>query len=292
MSEEVMPVSEQLSPLELLEKLWKALKDHYPMMEYAGAVGDEWFEEFKRRIEPIRDLDQALPIMEELVKRLNDYHTRLEWEGKPLRLTPPIALDLVEGEIVVVDREADASVGRGDVVLEVDGRRAIELFQEAMRTAFGATKWAKIRDACRRMIEGEEGSQVRLKLSGPSKGEYEVVLRRTGFRREPEPALSGREIDGDIGYIRVARWGDFKAEDFDKLLERFWDRPYLIIDVRDNGGGSDHLAEEVVGRFIDRRVICSISFIRRPGTNLYEKAVALAEPRGEKYEGRVAVLIN
>ena len=63
--------------------------------------------------------------------------------------------------------------------------------------------------------------------------------------------------------------------------------------MRDNGGGSDELAEMVIGRFITQDIVCSISFLRRSGTNLYEKSIMIAEPRGPWcYEGKVAVLIN
>ena len=71
------------------------------------------------------------------------------------------------------------------------------------------------------------------------------------------------------------------------------DKPYLIVDVRDNGGGSDRLAELVIGRFINKPVVCSLNFQRDPGTDKYKKWMATASPRGNwQYEGAVAVLIN
>jgi len=294
MSEQDKSQKEKPEPLELLSALWEGLKENYPMMEYAGAFDESWFEEYKQKIQGISDLNEALPIMDKLVKRLNDYHTSLRWEGKPTFSTPPIALGFVEEQVVITASEESLPVKPGDIVLKIDDEDAVTCFNQAMSEAFGATKYAKLKSACQNMIEGPKDSNVKLRLLNPSKGEFEISLEREGWsQKEPTPPLSSNSIDDEVGYIRVCRWGGFKSEEFDAILERFKDKPYLLIDVRDNGGGSDNLAGEVVGRFIDKKVLCSISFHRRAGTNIYEKTVEFAEPRGEwRYEGRVAVLIN
>lgn len=55
----------------------------------------------------------------------------------------------------------------------------------------------------------------------------------------------------------------------------------------------DFLAETVIGRFITRKVVASISFQRRAGTNLYEKFTNVVSPRGDwQYSGKVVVLTN
>jgi carboxyl-terminal processing protease len=216
------------------------------------------------------------------------------WDGKPGFVTPPVGLGLVEDKIVVTHHSTDLNTHFGDMVLEVDGVDARKLFEKGLSNAFGATKYARTVSACRAMIEGEEASEVTFKLSNPQKGEYEIVLTRTrhGSTRR-EPVLSSRCINDDVGYIKISSWGGFSPQEFDKVLEEMRDRPYLIIDVRNNGGGSDELAEQVVGRFIAHKIVCSISFQRQAGTDMYKKTVAMAEPRGPwRYQGKVAVLIN
>jgi C-terminal processing protease CtpA/Prc len=105
--------------------------------------------------------------------------------------------------------------------------------------------------------------------------------------------LSSHVIDDNIGYIRIRGWHSFGEGEFDRLLEPFRDKPCLVIDVRDNGGGSDELAETVIGRFIQEKVLCSVSFQRQSGTEMYEKLIHIADPRGPWcYQGKVAVLTN
>jgi hypothetical protein len=288
-----MPVAG--TPVGFLDILWRSLKENYPMMEYAGAFDESWYESCKKEIRNMTSLYQALPIMDAmLVRRLNDYHTNLSWDGKPDFITPPVRVDLIEGQIVVTQCPQELGVACGDILLEVDGSHARERFDRELPRAFGATPYAKTGSASRTILEGKPGSEVKLKLRNQQGEDYEKVLTRGGgyaFRREP--VLSSRVINDNVGYVRIRGWGGFSPEEFDKVLESLREKPCLILDVRDNGGGADGLAEMVIGRFITHKVIGSISFHRRAGTNTYEKTVELVEPRGPWcYPGKVAVLIN
>ena len=283
-------------PLGFLDVLWDALQKNYPMLEYAGAFDDSWYESCKQEIKDVNDLYEALPIMDRmLVMRLHDYHTSMFWDGKSHLAGLPMRLDLIEGQIVVVECPEGLGVTRGEIVREIDGADARQRFDEALPDAFGATRNAKTRTACRAIVEGEPDSEVRLKLSNQEGEEYEVSLTRGGYSGgyQNEPVLSGRALDERTGYIRIRGWGGFAPEAFDKLLEPLRDKPRLVLDVRDNGGGSDRLAETVIGRFITQKVVCSISFQRESGTDTYKKLIHIAEPRGPWcYEGKVAVLTN
>ncbi len=283
------------TPAGFLDILWNSLKENYPMMEYAGAFDESWYEACKQEITDMNSLYEALPVMDTmLVRRLNDYHTSLYWEGKRDLVGPPVHASLVEDHIVVMQCPQELGVARGDIVLEIDGTNARERFDRELPDAFGATPYAKTRSACQAIFEGEPGSQVKLKLCNGQGEVYEKVLRRGGgFGSPREPVLSSRVIDDRVGYIRIRVWGGFSPDEFDKLLEPLREKPCLIIDVRDNGGGADNLAETVIGRFITHKVVASISFQRRAGTDTYEKFINVVAPRGPWcYPGKVAVLIN
>jgi hypothetical protein len=283
-------------PLGFLDVLWETLQENYPMLEYAGAFDDSWYESCKREIQDVDSLYEALPIMDRmLVMRLNDYHTGMYWDGKPHLDAPPIRLDLIEEQIVVTECPEGLGVTRGDIVLEIDGADARQRFDEVMPDAFGATRYAKTRTACRTIVQGESGSDVRLKLRNEAGEDYEVVLKRGGYggAYRNEPVLSSRMIGDDTGYIKIRGWGGFAPEEFDEKLGPMREKPRLILDVRDNGGGADALAEKVIGRFITEGVLCSVGFQRQAGTKMYEKIFFVAEPRGPWcYEGKVAVLTN
>lgn len=285
------------TPMGFLDALWGALKENYPMLEYAGAFDESWYEQCKDRIKDMKSLDEALPVMDALlVRRLNDYHTGLFWGGRPDRAGPPLRVALVEDQIVVTRCPAELGVAPGDILLEIDGASAQEHFARELPQAFGATRYARADSACEAILEGKPGSEIKLKLQNAQGQVYEKTMTRgggSGDSSRPEPILSSRVISDRIGYIRIRGWGRFTPEEFDKLLEPLREKPGLILDVRDNGGGQDKLAETVIARFLSQPVVASISFQRRPGTNLYEKTVFTVAPRGPwRYAGRVVVLIN
>ncbi|HSU56494.1 MAG TPA: S41 family peptidase, partial [Candidatus Dormibacteraeota bacterium] len=122
----------------------------------------------------------------------------------------------------------------------------------------------------------------------------EVTLDRS---RSPPPSLiSGWEVS-NVPVIRITRWANRTGEDlvnqFDQLLSQYRNRPALIIDVRDNGGGEDSLASKVIGRFLTAPVITSISFHRLVPQLTFERTVNWTQPRGPwRFEGRVAVLTD
>ncbi len=292
-----VPMPRAGTPVGFLDALWKALKENYPMMEYAGAFDESWYEQCKDRIKDMNSLDQALPVMDALlVRRLNDYHTNLFWGARPDRVGPPLRVALVQEQIAVTWCPPNLGMACGDVLLEIDGAPAKERFDRELPQAFGPTRYARANSACETILEGKPGSQIKLKLQNAEGQVYEKTMTcgdGPGGDFRPEPVISSRVISDRIGYIRIRGWGRFTPGEFDKLLEPFQDKPGLILDVRDNGGGADELADQVVARFLTHPVVASISFQRRPGTNLYEKLIVTVSPRGPwRYPGRVMVLTN
>ncbi len=106
----------------------------------------------------------------------------------------------------------------------------------------------------------------------------------------------GRFEDG-IGYILINSWNRQDSEPLMQAYAALWefsDAPGLIIDVRNNGGGSEPLAEQFAGCFIDKPVVYAKHAYRdvnEPGgfTKPSERKIEPNKLR-PKYRGKVAVL--
>lgn len=306
-------------PLVIFQALCDALRTNYPMLELAGWRDEEWPAEFARRIGAAGSREEAFELMDELVCRLNDYHTRLSWPNRPAlvgppfrvepvsarkgpgaergiwgRVHPPITMPALEGVAIAVTATAEGSaLAPGDEIVSVDNVPVQKALAEAWPHVVCSSVAGKLRSAANRMLQGAAGSEVKL---GVRRAEHVQVISIARARMPSEPRISSREVDG-VPVIRITAWsnegGSNLRERFDELLAQFRQRPCLVIDVRGNGGGDDDLAGEVVARFLKEPIIASISFERLVPAQTFERRVDWVEPRGPwRYEGRVAVLVD
>ncbi len=157
------------------------------------------------------------------------------------------------------------------------------------------------------LLSKAEDKHIFLKVNGETVGTYsKPVLPNANFHRLPEIIpnfkkhnnliCSGRFKDG-IGYILIDSWSNQDATVFDEFyvaLNDLSDAAGLIIDVRGNGGGSETLARQVAGCFIDKPKLyaknINIDF-NSPGqfTPVLERYVQPNKSR-PKYRGKVTVL--
>ena len=303
-----MNEAKEVPPAEVLDALWTALKDNYPAFEFiVRATGDAWRDEFRVRLGSVTSLADAYPILEELVNRFHDYHTQLYWPEKPSRQSPAgVRLGWVEGAVAIVTAISapDAPLMPGDMLLAIDGEDVDRLYRERLAVARGATRYARQSWACDSLLEGDLATTVRVRVR---RGDETMELECARTMASPRESLgflmaSGQPVEArreaaDAGYIRIPSWSVSDEADllrrFDAALEDFRELPFLLLDVRNNRGGSDALADQVTGRFLTGPIVSSISFHREAGTQRYEKTVEIAHPRGPwRYEGRVAVLTN
>jgi C-terminal processing protease CtpA/Prc len=312
-------------PAVILDALCTALRSNYPMLEMAGWQ-EEWPQEFRTRIEAAATRQAAFELMDELVCRLNDYHTRFFWPNKrqlvsapfrvepllasgvePLdhsiwgRLRPPIelpALDNIAIAVTVADEKC--GLAAGDEILSVNGVPVQTALAEAWRHSVCSSEAGKLRGAANRMLQVLPEAEGELKLvvrrRTAETGEETVTVSLKPSRGPAENTISSREVEG-VPVIRITRWGNNGSEKlavrFDELLGQFRERPAIIIDVRGNGGGQDDLAGQVAARFLKNPIIASISFHRQVPALTFERTVEKVSPRGPwRYEGRVAVLID
>ena len=110
-------------------------------------------------------------------------------------------------------------------------------------------------------------------------------------------ALKNQILDDSIGYIRYESFGQSVSdEDLDYVLKRMEDTKGLVIDVRDNGGGSMATIFKIMSRFVDKRVQIGNMQTKNGQThNDFTKPIPLyvAPKKGKvQYFKPIVVLIN
>lgn len=117
-------------------------------------------------------------------------------------------------------------------------------------------------------------------------------------RRTPESGLTYGRISDDVGYLHISSFGTGDrawSGEIDDVLEVLGPVASLVVDVRNNGGGSLRLAEDVAGRFADEsRVYAYVEYRDGPShANLSAPEPLELVPRGERQFVRpIALLTN
>jgi carboxyl-terminal processing protease len=139
---------------------------------------------------------------------------------------------------------ADAGILAGDIIVAIDGEDVSGLTQD---------------DVVARS-RGPEGAQVTLTMARGS-ARLDFTLTRSVIDR---PVVSSAMI-GEIGYLRLTQFASRSRQEMDAALATFTAAGArgLIIDLRNNAGGTSGAAVEVASAFIPEGVIFTEDFGRR-----------------------------
>jgi carboxyl-terminal processing protease len=145
-----------------------------------------------------------------------------------------------------------AGICAGDTLLSVDGRDTRGL---------GAADLEEL-------LPGEPGTEVTLELRSTDGSERRTAVRRAlietagvkGIRRDAEGWVHRLDPDRRIGYVRIAAFNDRTLPELDAALARMRADGLsgLVIDLRDNGGGSLEAAIGAADRFLREGAIVSL----------------------------------
>ncbi len=116
--------------------------------------------------------------------------------------------------------------------------------------------------------------------------------------KRSDVVYAGR-LDDRIGYIRIDSWDSRHTEALERCydaIQEFSGASGLVIDVRFNGGGSEPLAQEFAGCFLNEPVVYAQHVYRdvgRPdGFTDPQNRVLNPSKNRPKYRGKVAVLMG
>lgn len=248
---------------EVFTSFWELVRDRYVYADYHGLDWNAIRKEYEPKIAAASDPQQFYALLEELVDRLNDDHSRFDSPQEVAREDRLFSGELTYGGIGVMihDHEDGGYITRvakggpadqaglhvGDLIVKIGGVRFTD------KQAFGV-------DGPAGAVRGPQGSDVILTVRSPGQAEREVTLTRRVIPSDAFPAVEGQRLpDTRIGVLLLTT---FYQDDLDAKIRAELDRlaedgplDGLIIDVRGNGGGRVDLMLNTVGMFVDGGVI-------------------------------------
>ncbi len=257
-------------------KLWSEIKynfaffDQVPELDWDGVL-----EEYLPKVLKDQTLYEYNRLLQKLVAKLHDGHTSVNFRGGfdtsdvcydylPLRVKP------IDGKITVVEpgknkEIAQAGLRTGDEITHIDGRSVQEILEEDIYPyIFASTPQDREKKAFESRFECSKGpidSKARLRICSVDGEVREVTLtRRTRGKEMPwlrkpftRSFFEFKELENGIVYVLLGSFGSRGiVEQFDEVFDKILKAKGLIIDVRENGGGSTDIGYAIISYLTDK----------------------------------------
>lgn len=189
-----------------------------------------------------------------------------------------IVISMEDGILTIVSPMDDtpgfrAGLTSGDQIIEIDGKNMEGTsLQEAVK-----------------MLRGEPGTKVALKIRRPETKEYlEMEIERAIIN--VETVKDARMVTDGIGYVRITQFSEPTAAALQKALDGLFEKGMeaLILDLRYNPGGLLTSAVEVGQKFLKKNKV----IVSTRGRNGQEAQVFRARGREHYTDLPMVVLVN
>ncbi len=222
---------------------------------------DQLEEQYRPRFAEASFPDEFYPLAREFVAELNDPGTAIFSEHLPPEKRWLGLVRKIEGEPIVfwVRPGADyEGLEPGTRIIERDGQEISDFVQELPHHEVRAfTPHLEEYNRYSRVLTLEPEEEIELIYETPA---GEIIETTVGWDEEyyaqnEEPELLVEELSDAAVLIEVKTFFTQLAPDllnrFEEALNEYRDREYLILDLRENRGGSHYLAELLAGCFFE-----------------------------------------
>lgn len=268
-----MRIKQIVAPM-LLAALAGALLIQLPLAIAERSNAYEWFNPIidvrsillERYVADVDEQKMQQAMIEGMVDSLNDPYTEFipfdrqddldrQLRGRYVGIGAEV--NMVDGYLTIVSPMDDspaleAGILAGDTVLEIEGESTYDL---------------TIQECIDRLL-GEPNTDVTIRVRHLNGEEQEITITRRqivtrtvrGLIREGEEWNYCLDEDLGISYLRISQFNDQTANDLRDVLNTLKNRNMngLVLDLRDNPGGSLGSAVQVADLFLDSGTIVSV----------------------------------
>ncbi|MEI6737773.1 MAG: S41 family peptidase [Pseudomonadota bacterium] len=254
-----VPIPDENWRRDALDFVWTTVNERYYDPKLNGVDWQAVRRQYEPRILAAASDDEYWELLDKMTGELKDAHTRVhspklvQQQRNNESHSLGVGFAELDGDIIVtsVHPQSDAfwaGVRAGMVIQTIDGEPAMPLYQHLVSEARNtSTPWARTRGAVRKINAGDVGTSVDMVFLRGDKSTIDVTMKRRTFASLPE--LSPRVLPSGFGYIRFSNFAGGLEANIIREIAQMKDTPGMIIDLRNNGGGSAEMSANLLNLF-------------------------------------------
>jgi carboxyl-terminal processing protease len=240
--------------------VWDTINQNYVDPKFNGVDWTATAARYRPLALGAKSDDEFWDVLNKMTGELRDSHTRVEppnlvtLRRKQESVSLGLDIDRVEGRITVtwVAPDSDAwwaGVRAGMEVAKIDGWPAEERYNPILAAEREqSTAHAKERRAFRTLLLGDPDTKMSFELVRNDGSHFDTTLTRKVVRAAPNATV--RTLPSGFAYIRFSSFSlSLRGRVLDAIREHK-SAPGMIIDLRNNGGGSAFLVEEIADQLL------------------------------------------
>ena len=244
--------------------LWSEVKYNFAFFDQVPDLDwDEVLEEYLPQIRNATKTEEYYLLLERCIAQLNDGHTTVyppsrSWAQLPFQLADVNGKPIV-AEVAKVALLIEPQLKPGLELTHINGRPISEILENDIYPyVANSTTQNRNRHAFRRLIQLQEGSDAKVHFRGIDGKPLEFTLSCLKWKFAKAPLFEYYELGEDIAYVVLNSFSSseiisrFKME-FDKISNS----KGLIIDVRNNNGGSTSNGYGIISYLINKPLLGS-----------------------------------
>ncbi len=253
----VISVDERLAGF---ARLWSEVKYNFAFFDQVPELDwDKVLEEYLPKIRKEQTTEEYYRLLEQCVAQLKDGHTTV-YPPRIFRRRArlPVRLTAVEGKPIISEVHEAAAFTQPELkpgleITHIDGRPVSEILEKDIYPYVAdSTRQNRDRWAFRRLIQGEDGSEAVARVRRADGEIRGLKLTRLRWRYPRPPRFEYYYLGEGIAYVALNSFSSNEAPSlFGEAFDEIRQAKGLIIDVRNNGGGSTGHGNAVISYLID-----------------------------------------
>jgi C-terminal processing protease CtpA/Prc len=246
-----------------LSVIWQEANYNFAFFDQVPDLNwDSVYKEFIPKVLKSESVFEYYRILQKFATLLGDGHTSVSMPQylQQSRERPPIGIGEFQRRVYItnVDEPLKDKIPIGSEVIEIDGIATREyLEKEVFPYMAASTEQYRWRMGVLYMLNGRPDSEVEITLLTPTGEEKSITLARNrdGLKWYPpiedrSELLEFRWIDDTIGYVALRSFSNRQiVDDFEAVLPDLYKAKGIILDLRDNGGGSTGIGASILAHF-------------------------------------------